>query len=657
MMPRQMLIIAGLCFTTVSASINDHGQPFVQTVTSSELATAGVTRIADILLLSDLWDRVTTDGINWFSVANGLGTLQQQHFHIFLDGQKLDANLFDALNINLLGLTLEQIDSVHIGSSPALINGEFTSGGYIHFFTSRNGDGWKFTGSVELGNETGDPGPYTYTDHATSNVDRVGNTKTFAVEHHQSNKHYIASNIVQEHSFTDLAMFGRTRAHSVMFPWVYNITPALLISRYLAGGWQNIRATYSSSDNFYTFSQPLGFETPVHLKFATAGMDGHVRQSDNIAWNYRWIYSSHNLGKLPNTLDFEYDYRLDHLSGNTELAAKYQSADLKIGLGIDRYKLTTAAKLSDDSYAVIKAYASAGRTIAPGLVINLHALVSAFEERVSGDIITSGSWQPNGNHRLNVTYSLINRRHALENPQLIWLTRGYDLYEWSNSGDGVSDKLSSHHQTVDIDWRYNISPRVAANIGISYRQVKNLTLEDRQIGYNSSNFRFPTVNTLSGDQRYNVVGVHFGGSGQLSPTLKWHLSSRLWSIVDATASIRAEWEKIPAHQFKAKMTWTPVSRFAIWLMMTRVPSTYWAEYEAIDGALYPWGSPRGKYEATVPGWTRVDIQIRKQMWHERFILFLLMRNILDEEVRYHPIGATFHMTLHLKGEIALSRPQ
>ena len=133
---KYLRLSASLLITLVSAQEVPH-RPAVQTITAEMITLAGVTRVAEIMLLAEAADMYSTDFFSWQSVIGGLGTMQQQHWHVFLDGQKLDARFFDIINMNLLGITIAQIDSVQIGSTPMLTLGEYTSGGYIHFFTSR----------------------------------------------------------------------------------------------------------------------------------------------------------------------------------------------------------------------------------------------------------------------------------------------------------------------------------------------------------------------------------------------------------------------------------------------------------------------------------------------------------------------------------------
>lgn len=139
------------------------------------------------------------------------------------------------------------------------------------------------------------------------------------------------------------------------------------------------------------------------------------------------------------------------------------------------------------------------------------------------------------------------------------------------------------------------------------------------------------------------------GSGRIAVNLKFHLAYRSWTVVNATPTARDQWRKIPQHKLTARLTWIVVPNLSLWVMLTRVSSTTWEDYQPVDGVtsrLTP--NDVITYRAKVPSWTRLDVQARKWFWRRRLSGSLLLRNLLDSDVRYHPIGGTFHLALFIK---------
>jgi hypothetical protein len=150
------------------------------------------------------------------------------------------------------------------------------------------------------------------------------------------------------------------------------------------------------------------------------------------------------------------------------------------------------------------------------------------------------------------------------------------------------------------------------------------------------------------------MGAQVSGSSQVATHLRGYLGYRAWWVLSAGAAALNEWHKIPRQRFSARLFWTPVKSFSISLLATRISATTWADYWPIDGAAYPvLGEGTYTYKAKVPSWTNIDVQIRKQFWQRRLAASVLLKNLLNDEVRYHPIGGTNHLTLYVIMELGL----
>ena len=634
------------------------GCPGVQTIRAENIAAAGITRVADILLLADNWDLNTTDGFSWRAVAGGLDTWQQQHWDVFLNGHKLDRKLFDVINLNLMGVALEEIDSVQVGTVPCLHQGEFTAAGFVHIFTSQSALGLRMTGSIDMGNETGDPGPYLYTEFATQNVDRIGPSGELTLMAGRPGGYERATVVVQQHPFTDGAMYRRTSGLGYHWPGIFSVAPTVTIGRRRWAGWQELRLAYSHSLYLYQLSEQLGFETPLDVITADAGLSGWIPISDRTLWRYRWNYSSNDLVERPNRLAFDYDWRMAHSAGNLEVASKIGGQELGIGAGLDHYRLFTQADLSDDDFLHVKAYAFAAGNLHPDWDYHLGTMLARTAGEAAGSVTAGGSWKLLPGHRFNMALSLSQRlTEAGTNPWL-WMRRGYDLYSWIGTAgldeplprlEGEPKVAARRQLTGDLTWHYQLSRDLSWEAGASYRRAAGLALERREIRFNPANCHFPAVTSIATGESSEVIGVRLAGFGRIAANLKFQLAYRSWTVVNATPTARDEWRKIPRHKLTARLAWTPVPNLSLWAMFTKVSSTTWKEYLPVDGLtcrLTP--NDLITYRATVPSWTSLDVQIRKWFWNRRLSGSLLLRNLLDSDVRYHPIGSTFHLTLFVK---------
>ncbi len=632
--------------------------PGVQTITAENITAAGITRVADILLLADNWDLNTTDGFSWKAVAGGLDTWQQQQWDVFLNGHKLDRKLFDMIHLNLLGVALEEIDSVQVGTVPCLHQGEYTAAGFVHIFTSQAGVGLRLTGAIDMGNETGDPGPYRYTEFTTHNVDRIGPGGELTLMAGRPGGYERATVVVQQHPFTDGAMYRRTHDLAYHWPGIFSVAPTVTIGRRRWAGWQELRLAYSHSLTYYQLSEQLGFETPLDVITADAGLTGWIPISDRTLWRYRWNYSSNDLVERPNRLAFDYDWRLAHSAGNLEVASNVGGQALSIGAGLDHYRLFTQADLSDDDYLHVKAYASAAGDLRPDWDYHLGTMLAGAAGEAAGSVTAGGGWRPLAGHRLNMAWSLSRRLPEAGNTPWFWMRRGYDFYSWVGSA-GLDDplprlegepKVATRRQlTGDLTWYYQLSRDIGWEAGASYRRAAGLALQRREIRFNPANSHFPAVTSITTGESFEVIGLRLKGSGRIAANLNFHLAYRSWTVADATPIARDQWRKIPRHKLTARLTWIAVPNLSLWVMLTKVSSTTWEDYQPVDGVTCRL-TPKDviTYRAKVPSWICLDVQARKWFWRRRLSGSLLLRNLLDRDVRYHPIGGTFHLTLFIK---------
>ena len=142
-------------------------------ITQEEIQQAGLLRLSDIFLLLNEWDYSTIDGITYQVSPLGLSSYQHQDWKVFLDGVPIDIDIFGTKSLDRIPIELSQIDYILISSQPAVIAGQKTASGYIEIVTNfspinivekKAGNGNSAIFRSGFGNETGDPGPYFYTD-------------------------------------------------------------------------------------------------------------------------------------------------------------------------------------------------------------------------------------------------------------------------------------------------------------------------------------------------------------------------------------------------------------------------------------------------------------------------------------------------------------
>lgn len=80
-------------------------------------------------------------------------------------------------------------------------------------------------------------------------------------------------------------------------------------------------------------------------------------------------------------------------------------------------------------------------------------------------------------------------------------------------------------------------------------------------------------------------------------------------------------------------------------MLNYRSSTLWADYHDVES------QSNGIYSADVKSAINLDIAIQKYLWQKRIRGNFVFRNLFNEKLRYHPLGASFDLSYLLQVEI------
>ena len=162
------LLLSMLAFTAPAVS--------AQILTAGDLAQTGVTRLSDILELAENWISSSTEGYHWTIAPLGTSWEASPDWNLFIDGQPIQTQVLNQRSLNVIPVTVAEICEVRLHATPILVHGTLAHGGAIEIFRCTPREGFSIKGQFAAGNETGDPGPYRYTNFGGPNVDRTGPT-------------------------------------------------------------------------------------------------------------------------------------------------------------------------------------------------------------------------------------------------------------------------------------------------------------------------------------------------------------------------------------------------------------------------------------------------------------------------------------------------
>src|SRR5699024_4804213 len=140
----------------------------------------------------------------------------------------------------------------------------------------------------------------------------------------------------------------------------------------------------------------------------------------------------------------------------------------------------------------------------------------------------------------------------------------------------------------------------------------------------------------------------------ISSTLQQRLSWQLQTTLSGNERYEAYFEQIPASKLSYQLDIRPVPNLLVSLLATYRSSTHWKELAAIDGEEYhmPTGIPIRKFSDTynthTPSYFNIDLRLQKWLLDRHLSAQFSINNLLNEEVRMHPMGAKKSTTFNVK---------
>ncbi|MFC1618507.1 hypothetical protein ACFL45_01040 [Candidatus Neomarinimicrobiota bacterium] len=630
--------------------------PGRQVITSAELRGAGITRISGLLWLADNWHLSTIDGYTWRAAVNGLNTFDDQAWTVLLDGQRMNLKTMDVVNLNALPIDLTQIDSVIIISTPRLHHGEFTDKGLIHIHTRRPDPGLSAQGHYFAGNEAGDPGPYLYTRYRTPNVDRIGFDESLSINAARDSWSARFFLLWQTHTFSDFALTRRVK--STINEWSgLNLWSALCrFGLVTARGEHELIAGCSFGDAHRVFFNPLGREIPVIDLSPRFGMNGRLPSLfGNLDVSYRLQFSRNTLRKSTNLLNFDYDYSLQNI--HAALMGEFQgsSSGGNIGVGVDHYLFNTSPDLLSPSYMIGRFFGEIHATTSRRFQPSLGAMLLTSNGRAALKTSLSNLWEVSSRNSISATLAFSQRLLEEDTTPWYWIRQGYRLYDDHDVEYGISGNLDqSTRITADVAWSLVLGKNLTAAAAVFYRHLDGLYLERLAYQYVPEVCAFISPVSLLGDLHGKIGGISITLSQSPRRDLSQRLSYMYQTSLGGDQDFSAAQNAIPEHKASYRVTWAPLDNIAVWAMISyRSSSSYYA-YQDAGSQICPLTNLINLvYSPALKSTTVFDLSMKKWFWKRRISGQVLLRNIMNEDLRYHPVGAGFGLSMLIQVNVLL----
>jgi hypothetical protein len=627
-------------------------------ISNQKIISSGINRLSGVYTLMNDWDAFTYDGYRWYASANGLSTFQNQNWILMLDGQPIDAGFFNLKNINILPMTVNHIDSIETINHPKMYAGNFTSEGLINFRTLKPKNGLSVTGRYSAGNETGDPGPYFYTEHRSSNVEEDGPNLSASIEYGSEGIWGRLFFYTEAYSATDTAM----RKRNPQLNWQdfkgRRFSPSFQLGVKAFNGIHNLFLGYSTSEiqpfhprtytsNDLIFINPAVKDYPVQTIFKHAGLNGKffLTQTQDIYYTIK-VSSNKLLGANKKLNDF------DHLQTKYYSNLQYYSNGgiiYFLGAGFDYTEFSAGYSTEKSGIGLFKTYGGINFNLYENLISHAGTEILFTKKKTAFKGYFNSRWQQTNKLRFDLNLAVIQILPEEKNDLWYWIENGYNVLEKLNVNYSFEGERKRELKfTVDLNASYKFNPSLNFNAGLLYRNFSNYFIEEVIGVYNPDSSVFNSFIIANTNSSGSVAGFSIKIHHKIFSSLVHTLDYRFLTSARGDSSFKNEWMTIPSHKLSYSINFNPFESFSLWTKITFLSPVGWSYFPNLENL------SKGFYRSNLDERFILDFSVRKWFWSNRLRFNLLFKNLLNNKLQHHPLGAKFNLSVFFSAEIVFN---
>ncbi|MDZ7772640.1 MAG: hypothetical protein U5K31_07880 [Balneolaceae bacterium] len=625
---------------------------------------AGLIRPLDLLRLDARFNLASPDLFSGWT-GSGIYGFYGPPPVFMIDGMEVRTDLFGWQNLNMLPLSLEAVQGMESATLPGVAHGVRTRAGYLNLLTSHPGEGWRAGGDLYLGNESGDPGPWVYDSaRVTPNVDRWGPDGSLHLAWSGSGWRVLAMGSIREQQPTDLMSHARLNNQRYL-PETQTYHPikitsggGLLQAGYEGEGWSLDLQGMASGSADFPFVQAFGREVPAQLDYRQ--LSARIELSSE-EWQYRgrWTWERMRTGYRVNIKAFDLDWSTGTHRLSLSAEHRRDGRMLRPGLLIERtYNASSSIDPGRGTVVLATPYLDGEIPLAPSSRDGALFAFQAGLDLEAGDAAPFLSAalrgiDPDAELRLFFEELLPRHAHAFG----WWSGRGYS-FPADEPIERWGDLQPGNGRTAGAVFRHRWSLTPVLRLSLEHRFLRHFHLgipRQSVLPDPSYSVRPGLFSYLEGrgSRLLNIATLRHG-----TGPWKQELSLVLQHTLEGTPNYRSYWRQVPSFRMRYALSWQAATNTRLALETLVRGATRWEEYRALEGRTYRSLVPffpqqTGTYHTRTPSWIDLGLSARQWLWERRLSLQLSMRNLLNNDIRMHPIGAQRSPILHLRAAFNL----
>lgn len=626
-------------------------------ISVDSLADATALRPIDLVASEPGWNSASPDMYS-FWINNGLYGNYGPQPKILLDSLPVDVNFFGWQNLNMLPIYLPDLSQTLSLPETVEYSNTFSPAGFINFSGKSPDPGLAAGASVYLGNESGDPGPWVYdSTRVTPNVDRWGPDAGGLISFAKGQWFSKGIFVLKRHQQTDpishrrLHRIDRALGATRFYPIQTNSQSGLFETGYKAESWNIKVRGVLAEDRNYIFLQPLGREVPAQADYQQLALDARYIP-DRWEFHLRYISDHKKLDRLNSEHDYVFNW--NELNNQYSASASYNNDDYNLtgSLSLDHKKVKAPGMLKE-SYPIWDFYLSTVRQSGEKNRYQLITRVELHQNQAAKTFKGVLKEKPldHWTIEMNARYSEILpiRQQSFG----YWITQGYNFHE--ELGITTDQPLSiTNNRLGSLSLENNFRLADAFSLALSQQLTRHydLNIPWQSVTYSTNFDSEPGTFSITQES-----GTRISLQGNLlhhpESWFNQSLSIRFQQSLQGSQRYKDYFRQIPAGQIHYKLDVSPATNLVLTFQGTYRSSTQWKEFDSLDGETYRevdnlFPILTGTFDSTVPAHFNIDLGAKKWFWQKRLSLQITVQNLLNEEMRLHPMGADRSFMFNIK---------
>lgn len=650
---RKLILILRLCFLILFGSVYSQTSEVI-VLKSSDLEYISLTRLSDIYSILPQLDLYTTDGYRHSSFYGSLFNNAPQDIAILINGVRTNFGIWNKANLSQFPVHPSSIDSIVIKYLPTIYLGEYSSGILIDIITKKPPEDLSLILTYATGNETGDPGPFRYTEYFSDNVDQFG-PNTLVTSSYGSERFNLTFNFIDQVSpTTDPAILKRVDDFVFQNYQVRYSGFSINASALSGFGKHNLFAAYTK-----TGQAVVGFEYGADLFFIDA-------LSTEIPYeNESFLFSSGNEIQIDNNKKLNVDLNLsytdvEHSQFSENLT--FNSEDLWIYSKItynfsgETFGYDIGSSISYQNIKSRFSNSSISKNIPSFFTsTNFHTLNNLYhqidftyriDDNSSGLFFNiANKFRINKTNYFLLSFSAGNLfnidnsfNHRLNNGLTFFNNIGHEAYQ---------SNIKPLNTSLMLAYNYKHSQNTSFDIGFNLISRSNLTYLLRDFVYNETGRNIDNIQTQIHESVKGIEGEYYLSIyNKLFNNLEHKFYYRYKSSFSGDEIFKQIVARIPQHKIFYSIYYSPFSDLTGSLTLSYSSLQKWVEYRSIN-------TQDGLYVSELKDNLLINLSITKKFWQGKIKLSGMINNLLNNRIQHHPAGGTFDLTFFLKAEAEL----